>query len=274
MCYLSAFLFGLVFGSFVNVCSWRIPKGQSVVAPRSTCRSCGKLIRWYDNIPIFSYFFLRGKCRECKSKISIEYPIVELITGIVFLMIYSRFRNETITTQAIFLFFALLLVILSVIDFHHRIIPDVLSYLMMAAGVLFSTFNSFLHESIPSWVKSAVIMPDFIINILFSIISLVTAGMVFYFIALTGEKLFKKEAMGGGDIKLIAAIGAYAGIINVFWIIFLSSLIGGISGLILIALGKKKRFDAIPFGPFISVAALLVVLLQPGLGRWYLAHFI
>lgn len=269
MCYFSIFITGLVFGSFVNVCVWRIPREQSIIKPRSYCRSCRKTVKWYDNIPILSWIILLGRCRYCGSKISVEYPLTEFLTGLIFLLIYNRFSRESFIVLVMFLLYGLLLIVISGIDLHHRIIPDILSYSMMAAGVLFSPFNTFLDLSLPEWFRMDGGMPEVLSRLSFSVFSMVAAGVILWLIAVAGEKIFKKEAMGGGDIKLIAAIGACVGIVNVLWVIFLASFIGGIAGLILIMAGKKKRLDTIPFGPYISIGAFVVILFQPFLNQWY-----
>jgi len=261
MVYLVVFISGLLFGSFANVCIYRIPLRQSILVPSSHCPQCRKKIAWFDNIPLLSYVLLSGRCRHCGGEISWQYPLIEVLTGVLFVPVYAKFGFHFVS--AIFLLFTLLLVIASGIDARLRIIPDKISFSLMAAGVLFSPFNSFLAMSVP------LLSPGMIANAVFSLSSILLSAGILYLIAVLGEKIFKKEAMGGGDIKLIAGIGAFTGIINVLWVIMLASLLGGAVGSILLLCGKKKRFETIPFGPYLCIASLVVVLAQPHLDEWY-----
>jgi len=264
MIYVFIFIIGTVFGSFANVCIKRIPRSVSIVKPGSACRSCKKPIKWHDNIPVISYLVLKGKCRSCGAEISPAYPLVEFITGLLFLAVFYKFGGYGAAPAVIFLVFAVLNVIISGIDIEHRIIPDVLSLILVISGVLFSPWNTVLNYGLPNCFEGTILS-----KIAMSVSGLIIAGLIYVIIAFLGENLFRQEALGGGDIKLIAGIGAYMGTVNVLWVIFFASIFGAIAGLMLILSGKKKRKDIIPYGPYISAAAIFVILFQPRLNEIY-----
>ncbi|HAP66403.1 MAG TPA: prepilin peptidase [Nitrospinae bacterium] len=227
------FLFGAAIGSFSNVCIYRLPRKLSIVTPPSQCPSCGKGISPFDNIPIISFLILRGRCRYCQSPISWRYPIVELITGLIFLFLYLNFR---ISPQ--FFIYALLiisLIIIAFIDLEHKIIPDVITLPGIIIGLAIS-----------------IAMPH--ITLINSIKGLLIGGGLFYAIA-----ILSRGGMGGGDIKLIAMVGSFLGWKNVLLTIFLGSFFGSIVGIVLIILKKKNRKDMVPFGPFLSLGAIVSI---------------
>src|SRR3989338_2853414 len=227
------FLFGAAIGSFSNVCIYRLPKKLSIISPPSQCPNCGKSISPFDNIPIISFILLRGRCRYCQSPISWRYPIVELITGLIFLSLYLNFR---ISPQ--FFIYALLctsLIIIAFIDLEHKIIPDIITL----PGILIGLIISFIFSYTP---------------LTHSIKGLLIGGGLFYLIA-----ILSMGGMGGGDIKLIAMIGSFLGWEKVLLTIFLGSLSGSIIGIILIILRKKGRKDTIPFGPFLSLGTIVSI---------------
>lgn len=236
------FLFGCCVGSFVNVCIYRIPLSQSIIFPPSYCPICKRKIYFYDNIPILSYILLGGRCRFCRSKISLMYPVYEFLTGLVFCLVFLKLNNF-----ALFLVFAsvfVLLLIISGIDLKHNIIPDVLSFSLIGLGLLFSPFNRYF-----SWWLLSVF------GALFS------AGL-FFLIYLFGRWVFKKEAMGEGDIKLSAGIGSIFGISGILYTLFFASLIGTIVSLVLIFAGKKRFGDYLPFGPFLGCGCFIYFLIK------------
>jgi leader peptidase (prepilin peptidase)/N-methyltransferase len=234
-------------GSFANVCIHRIPKDLSIVKPRSSCPNCGKFIYWYDNIPVLSFIILSGKCRNCKTGISIQYPLVELMTGILFIFIGMHFWYDPVMTLVYFVF-TLLLVITALIDIYHQIIPDMLSFMILGLALAFSFFNP---EMGINWKIRFV---NSLMGGFFSAFALFLIGYI-------GTLIFKKEAMGGGDIKLILGIGALLGLKKAFIVLFLASLIGSIAGIALIITGKNKRGEYIPFGPFINIAAYICIFI-------------
>lgn len=246
---LFAFGLGAVVGSFLNVCIYRLPLEQSVVSPGSRCMRCGTAIRWYDNIPIASWLLLRGRCRFCHAPFSIRYPLVELLTGLLSLSLFIKF-GPTLSYGVMFLFGAALVVI-TFIDFDHQIIPDEISLPGIALGFLCSFF-----------------MPDhgWLSSLLGIVIGWGSLALVFYgYLWLTG-----REGMGGGDAKLLAMMGGFLGLQAVPFIIFVSSLVGSVIGLTIMAVQRKDRHLAIPFGPYLALGALLYIFIGPQLIQWYL----
>ncbi len=228
--------FGAIVGSFLNVVILRLPQeGGSIVFPASHCPICKTPLNWYENIPIISYIFLRGKCNHCKTSISLQYPVVELLMALLSGAVFYKF-GLSITACGYFLFCAALVVIIWV-DIHHQIIPDIISLPGIVVGFFFSFVNSQL-----TWQSS--------------LIGLLVGGGILYSIALLYFILRKQEGMGGGDIKLLAMIGAFLGWQSLLFVIFFSSLTGTIVGITAMAKQKKGGATRIPFGPFLSVAAL------------------
>lgn len=241
------FLFGLFFGSFANVCIYRLPRNESIVFPSSHCPLCQTSIHWYDNIPLFSFIFLGAKCRHCSAPISWRYPLVELLTGIVFAALFFKYQFSLFFwVYALVSFF---LIVITFIDFQEQIIPDELSYSLIFLGLLFSFFNSELY------LKWLFYLPPVINRLASSYLGLVIGGGVLYFIAWVS-----RGGMGGGDIKLAAGLGAFLGWENTLIMLGLSFFLGGMAGVILLATGKKKRKDAVPFGPFIALATFIILL--------------
>jgi leader peptidase (prepilin peptidase)/N-methyltransferase len=236
------FIFGLVMGSFLNVCIYRIPLEKSIVFPPSSCTVCNSKIKWYDNIPILSYILLGGKCRNCKHKISPIYPTIEAISGILTLLIYLEYGLSL--QSAAYLIFTYALIVGSFIDLKYYIIPDRISLGLIVAGLLFSYF-------LPIGLK-------------WSFIGAASGFIILYLVAIFGKLAFKKDAMGGGDIKLLSGIGAFLGIKGVLFTLFFSSFLGSFVGIALILLGKKELSSKIPFGPYLSLAALCYIFF----GSW------
>lgn len=233
-----AFIFGAAIGSFLNVCIFRIPAGESIVRPLSRCPHCHHPIRFFDNIPIVSFVILRAKCRDCGEKISWRYPLVELVTGLLALLLFIKF-GLTLNFLIFFIFTAVLIVI-SFIDFDHQIIPDILSL-----------------PGIPIFFLSAV----FIVKIPWheALIGLLVGGGMLFLIAFVYEKITKREGMGGGDIKLLAMIGAFLGWKSLIFVLLFSSFTGALVGLIMMVVKKKDTKYAVPFGPFLSAAAVVYI---------------
>jgi leader peptidase (prepilin peptidase) / N-methyltransferase len=240
------FFFGLILGSFANVCIHRIPRDESIIFPGSHCPSCNNLIAWYDNIPVLSYFVLRGKCRRCSAKISLQYPAVEFLTACMFLLVAIKFPFDPVIF--LYLYFTFVLVVISGIDIFWQIIPDFFSLSLIAVGLASSAFNSQLGPDVKS-------------RILNSLIGTLTGGGFLLVMGWLGELAFKKEAMGGGDVKLLAGVGALLGWHKALSTIIVASFLGSIIGITLILVRKLSRKDYIPFGPFIASAAYLNVFL-------------
>jgi len=252
------FVLGLVFGSFANVVIYRLPKGKSIVSPGSQCPSCGKNILWYDNIPLLSYLLLKGKCRFCKVKISPRYFVVELITGLLFLSLYFKFGLTV--NLLIYAFFVLCLLIMGFIDIDTYLISDVIVLPGIVIGLLCSIFFRGMHYELTG-----------IESIWYSFTGILTGCGILIFLAMIGRLLFKKEAMGGGDIKLLSMIGAFLGWKSVFITIFFASLLGTVISLTLIGLKKKKMEDYVPFGPYLGLGAIIALFYK---GLVFLGFFI
>lgn len=242
------FIFGLCVGSFLNVCIYRIPVGNSIVFPGSACPNCHSAIRFYDNIPLFSYLLLGGKCRRCKTPISLRYPLIELITGAVSLGLYLK-SGLSIETSVYFIFICVLIVI-AFIDVDHRIIPDRIT--LPGIFVFFSA--AFAIPSI-SWMDS--------------LLGVAIGGGSLFLVAVVYHLLTRKEGMGGGDIKLLAMIGTLVGWKGVFFTIFVSSAVGTLAGLIIMAATRQNLKLAVPFGPFLSIGAVTYIFYGPQLISWY-----
>lgn len=244
------FFFGAVVGSFLNVCIYRLPRRESVVFPSSRCTGCGSRIRWYDNIPVISYLVLRGRCRSCAASISLQYPVVELINGLLTFFLFLKFGLSP--TFGILFLFCSASVVITFIDLEHQIIPDVISLPGIIVGFAASFFLPWL-----GWQAS--------------LIGIVAGGGSLLLVAYGYELIAKKEGMGGGDIKLLAMMGAFLGWRAVLFILFASSLIGSIVGITLMLAQKKDSKLAIPFGPFLASGAILYIFFGRQIITWYLS---
>ncbi|MEW6442505.1 MAG: prepilin peptidase [bacterium] len=235
----AAVVLGLVIGSFLNVCIYRLPRDLSVVGPRSLCPACAKLIRWYDNIPLVSYLWLRGRCRSCGASISLRYPLVEAATAVVSWLCMRRFGPGW--EYAVYFLYSAALLAVSVIDLDHRIIPDEISLPGAAAGLLLAALtplNGFLD----------------------SLIGALIGGGFLLVVGLAYEGLRKQEGIGGGDIKLLAMVGAFTGWKGALFTIFGGSLIASILGIALMIARRADGKLPIPFGPFLSAASFVYIL--------------
>ena len=242
------FFMGACIGSFLNVCIWRLPRSESIVSPGSKCPQCNMPIRFYDNIPILSYALLLGKCRNCANPISIRYPLVEGLTG--FLAAATAYRYGITLDFLIYFVFISALVTVTFIDLDLQIIPDVISLPGIPIGIA------------ASMVLTPVTLKDSLIG------ALVGGGSLF--LVAWGYHLFTgKEGMGGGDIKLLAMIGAFIGWQGVFFTIFLASVTGSMIGAILMLFAKKDLKFAVAFGPFLALGALAYLFVGPELIDWY-----
>lgn len=234
------FIFGSIVGSFLNVCIYRIPKGRSVIAPGSHCPDCAAAIHWYDNIPILSYIFLCGKARCCKAKISFRYFIVEILTALALLILFSAFG----LTPKFFAYAVMVsgLIVATFVDFEIQEIPDEVSIGGLAIGLI-------LAIAFPSILNETTRLNGF----LNSIFGALAGGGMIYAMGILGEFAFKREAMGGGDVKLLAMIGAFIGWKLAVLTFFLAPVFGSVVGIILkIRYGK----EIIPYGPYLSLAAV------------------
>lgn len=255
------FALGAVVGSFLNVCIFRLPEKKSLVWPGSHCVSCGSPIRWYDNIPILSFLILRGECRRCGQHISWQYPAVELLTAILFILLFHQFSGLALI---IYIVFVCALVVISFIDLKHYIIPNEISIPGIFIGIGLSLLPArltggemVLPSSVPFISAGA---PTIAGSFLHSLIGCLTGGGLLYLAAVFSLVFFKKEGMGGGDIKLLAMVGAFLGWELSILTIMIGAVLGAIVGLTLIFMQIKQRTDYIPFGPYLALGAVLSLL--------------
>ena len=237
-----AFLYGSIYGSFLNVVVHRLPREESLVRPRSRCPRCRAQIAWFDNIPVLSWLALRGRCRSCRRPISARYPLVEAAVGA--LAAGLQWRWPGLPAWEVFATLACgALLAVALIDWDTFLIPDELSLGLTAAGVLASAWNPYFAGEGWRWaawwsVRGAL------------------AGLALgYVLAVVGEAAFKKEALGGGDVKLLAGVGAWAGATGAFDCLMLGSLAGTVYAVRLLLTGRARRSDPIPFGPFLAAGA-------------------
>ena len=247
------FIFGLMWGSFANVVILRLPNGESVVRPRSRCPKCSTAIKWYDNIPVVAWLILRGRCRQCKTSISARYPLVEFLTGLVFALIYLKYGQSWITLE--YIIFAWGLIVVSFIDLDHMILPDVFTLSGIVIGLVGAAVNP--ERSFVS-----------------ALAGMLMGGGFLWLIAYLYLLFRKEEGMGGGDIKLLAWMGAVLGWTSIPFIILGSSIAGSIVGLVLAARSKAGLKSTIPFGPYLALAALVYMLGGEQIGLWYIGLFL
>ena len=250
------FILGTIFGSFLNVCIHRFPRDESLAWPGSKCPTCQKPIVWYDNIPILSFFILGGQCRNCQVKISSRYWVVETVTGAVYLWIWFHYGAVVYSIIAAILFS--LLLVATVVDLEHEIIPDEISLGGLVCGLVLSGLFPSLHHELVWWR-----------SLLQSFIGIVVGGGVIYLTGALGNMIFRKDSMGGGDVKLLAMIGSFLGWQKVMLVFFFAPVLALPFGLFLKFVKKK---EIIPFGPFLSLAGWLIFLWGDPLITWYLGR--
>jgi len=268
-----ALVLGLVIGSFLNVVILRLPQGGSITLPRSRCPNCKELIHWYDNIPILSYVFLRGRCRRCKKRISARYPFVEALTGVVSLLLYLKLG---LTIEwAIFLAFSATLIVLAFIDIDHRILPDRITLNGIWIGILVNVYLAQPSPLVSRLFKSAGVEANpRVIALVGSVLGAVVGGGLLWGVAEAYLRLRGIEGMGFGDVKMMAMVGAFLGAPLTLLTIMIGSLLGSIIGLAFIRLASKTREYELPFGTFLSMAGIISVLYGQDLIRWYITRMI
>jgi leader peptidase (prepilin peptidase) / N-methyltransferase len=282
------FLFGIVIGSFLNVCIARIPEGQSVVTPASHCPRCVKPIRYYDNIPVLSWFLLRGKCRNCQLPISLMYPIVEFLTGVFFVLTYYSFGVTLLTFKLLIL--GCLLIILVVTDIAYRILPDAVNWFGFGLALAFATrvppegFSEF-------WLRQRHMSP-MLMGVIDALLGAAFGSMLLLLAATLYKLVRKREGMGMGDVKMMAMVGAFLGVRGAFLTILIGTLLGSIVGMGVVTglyvLGWRRGLAErahrrgigglsalrwtlaaeyqLPLGSFLGIAVFLVVYALPWLG--------
>ena len=247
--YVFAFVFGALVGSFLNVCICRLPKGESIVFPPSHCPACGFTLPFYDNIPLISWLILRGRCRSCRGPISFRYPLVELISALLTLFLFKRFGLSL--PFGILFIFCSAMVVITFIDLDHMIIPDVISLPGIILGFVFSFFIPQL-----GWLNS--------------LLGILAGGGSLYLVASLYQRFTGKEGMGGGDIKLLAMMGAFFGWKAIPFIIFMASLVGSVIGVTMMLVQRKDGKLAIPFGPFLALGSIVYIFYGRLIIHWYL----
>lgn len=238
--YIIISVFGLVAGSFLNVCIYRLPRQKSIVMPSSFCPHCEKPIKWFDNIPVISFLILGGRCRNCRKNISWQYPLVEILTAALFCLNFFFFGLSF--SFFIWCLFAAALLVISFVDLYFQLIPDIISVAGIFAGLLFSFFN-------PLFLPS-----DKIGMLLNSFLGALYGGASIYLLGIIGAFFFKKESMGFGDVKLMAMLGAFLGWKLALLCFFIAPVLGSAWGLIL---KIKYKEEIMPYGPFLSLAGLI-----------------
>lgn len=246
------FVFGLIVGSFLNVCIYRIPRNISIILPSSRCTSCNNPIRVWDNIPVLSYMFLGGRCRHCGKRISLRYPMVEALNGLFYTAVFWRYGLGW--NALIYCILVSALIVITFIDLDFQIIPDRITLAGIPLGLLAGSFllsDPFLRSSALGFKSS--------------IIGFLAGGLLFYMVA-----VLSKGGMGGGDIKMMAMLGSLMGWKSVFLTTFLGSLMGSIIGIFLMLFKGKGRKAKIPFGPFLALGAIITLFFGQEILIWYL----
>ncbi len=242
---------GLIVGSFLNVCIFRLPAGLSIVSPSSRCGACGHALSWFENIPLVSYAVLRGRCRACGARISLQYPIVELATAVLFLGLYRLYGPTPIF--AVRALFASAMIVLFMIDLEHQILPNEITLPGIVVGFVLSTVYG------PGWFDSLV--------------GILAGGGVLYLIAEAYYRIRHEDGLGMGDVKMLAMIGAFLGWRLVLVTLVLSSLLGSVVGIAIVLARRESLKYALPYGTFLAVAAIIAAIAGHDLIAWYLAFY-
>jgi len=287
------FLFGIVIGSFLNVCITRIPEEISIIAPGSRCPKCGTPIKPYDNVPVFAWVWLKGKCRTCGAPISVMYPLVELATGLLFVAAFLEYGLTQATVK--WLFFACLILILTITDLRVRLLPDLVTWPGFAAGLLFSAFVPPNGGFAANWSRRLLHqrLQENTAGLLDGLLGAAFGSFLLWGLAAVYKAVRKREGMGMGDVKMMAMVGAFVGLRGTFWTILLGSLLGSVIGLSVVAglylggwkkrlaerasrrgLGKESTLRwtiasqyQLPLGTFLGIGALAIVYGGPLLAR-------
>lgn len=263
------FLFGLIIGSFLNVCILRIPSGKSIVMPASACPKCGTPIRPYDNIPVLSYIFLGGKCRACKTRISPMYPAVELLSAMLFFACYSKFGLTFETLK--WAVFSAIMIVLVFTDFRERILPDVVNYTGFGLALVLSLFTKPV-DGTANWISNRIFdfpPPAPVLSLVDAAFGAAAGSGALWLVSELYLRLRKREGMGMGDVKMMLMVGAFLGLKRTLLTIFAGSLLGSVLGIAFILMRRKDSTYELPFGTFLGLAALLVVFFGTPVVNWY-----
>ena len=242
---------GLLIGSFLNVCIYRLPKGETVLWGRSHCQGCGRQIRAWENIPVVSWLLLRGRCAGCRAPIAVQYPLVELITGLIFAGLAWEFGPTLLLLSR--LIFAAAMIVLFTVDLNERILPNVITLPGIAVGLGFSLF-------LPPGIRDAII-------------GAVACSLVLWGVGEAMTRILGRDALGFGDVKMMAMMGAFLGWQLTIVALFLASVLGSIGGVTLVAVTGDRRY-LIPLGSFLAIGALASVAAGEPLVQWYVGRLL
>lgn len=248
---LTVIIFGLCVGSFLNVCAYRLPLGESIVHPRSRCTSCGRTLSWFDNLPVLSWAVLGGRCRTCMQPVSWMYPAVEIVTALVFVITYLTYGLTLLSLVRVA--FGCALIVLFITDLQHKILPNVITLPGIVVGFVCSLFLP------PGWMSS--------------LIGLAVGGGFLLAIAEAYYRVRGQEGLGMGDVKLLAMIGAFLGWKLVLLTLVFASFTGSLAGGVLIASGRGNMKYALPFGTFLAVGALFAATWGEPIADWYFGFY-
>ncbi len=283
---LIVFIFGLLFGSFMNVIIYRVPRRESVAFPGSHCTKCNAAIKPYDNIPIISYLLLRGRCRNCGAKISIRYPLVELLVGVVYFLVFLKVAGDygilgggasepparfwlSLGADLVFVSFIIPLVF---IDFEHKLLPNAITYpgIIVLFALRVIAPDAWILANTPAFgMRPPPVWP---ISIIASVLGMLAGGGLLWLIAEAYFRMRRIEGMGLGDVKMMLMVGAYLGWQLALLTIFVGSLLGSIIGIMLIAIGRANMKTEIPFGVYLGLAAIISLFIGPSLIDWYMSN--
>lgn len=247
-------LFGLILGSFLNVCIYRLPRDESIVTPRSFCPGCRRPIRWFENIPVLSFIFLRGRCRGCGHRISWRYPIVEILSGVLSIWVAIRFAAPG-PYLVFYLLFSAPLLVVAFIDLEHLLIPDAITLPGILVGLA-----SHVVLSTQAW-------PAAVFN---SVLGILVGGGILWLLSWSYERLRGQVGLGMGDVKLAAMIGAFFGWRAIIFILLVSSVLGTLIGVVVLLAGRRRLDHPLPYGPFMALGAWIYLFSGPELIAWYL----
>jgi leader peptidase (prepilin peptidase)/N-methyltransferase len=250
---ITIFILGLLIGSFLNVCIYRIPKGESIAFPPSHCGSCGSNIKAYDLIPVISWMLLRGKCRSCSEKISGRYALVELSTAILFLLTYFQYGISINLLK--YLILIPFLIVIAMIDYDTMEVYTTTTWIAIAAGIVLIAVNFYQGQPIATYVYGGIL----------------GAGTITFIILLT-KLILGTEGMGWGDAEICGLCGLFLGFKLTFMMLFFSFIIGGIIGVYLLSFKKKKGRSEMPFGPSIIIATFFIIIYGEKILNWYLIY--
>ena len=265
---LAAFIFGLIIGSFLNVCIYRWPRDESVVKPRSHCPHCGTMIGWQDNIPLLSYLLLKGSCRHCAGPISIRYPIVELLNGLFYAYLFGRYGAEPMTFKvAVFTSMMLILIFTDLSDY---ILPDeitlgglVLAFALIPFVPVEDRFTGII------WLFAGEKPEQWIVSLIESGFAALFIGGLLFVLRSTYFRVRKVEGLGLGDVKMMTMVAAFWGFAPTVTILMMGSIVGALTGLAVVMIRRKKWSHEMPFGSYLGVASIVVAVWGDGILEWY-----